>query len=84
MSVSSGCPLSGAWLYLYNSTNASGAEEISETNILNKTRDYREQIQQAVKEGLEFAIGASELQVQGSNRSGRHAAPLQEWNELSL
>ena len=31
------------------------------------TRDYREQIQQAVKAGLE--LGASPLQVQGSNRS---------------
>ena len=31
------------------------------------TRDYHEQIQQAVREGLE--LGASELQVQRSNRS---------------
>ena len=108
VSLSSGCPLSGARLYLYNSTNASGAEEIPETNKLSNmnglriptgrrqiswlftsvvedlnliwTRDYREQIQLAVKAGLE--LGASELQVRRSNHSA--TMPPQEWKDISL
>ena len=40
---------------------------IVQTRLRMWTRDYREQIQLAVKAGLE--LGVSVLQVQGSNRS---------------
>ena len=61
------------------STNAGGAGQMTETNNSNQTagylqswsriwtRDYREQIQLAVRAGLE--LKASELQVQRSNQS---------------